>query len=401
MKRVFFFLLLTICCPIFLAAVAFAKERETATCVVYFTGIGCPHCAKADPVVLEESLEKYPNLVVIEYEIYQERENAPLLYKYNEVYKSGLGIPLLIFDKRTYLIGDRPILQSVEKTLEEKEGNPCPLIDGSSAPFGELDLSRLPGKPKIWTKEAPGLPPENFQKSRPQEPLELTLPKVLSLAAADAVNPCALAVLTLMLIAVLAYNPQKRRNILLAGFAFAASVFIMYLFYGLVIIKIFQVVRALTSIRPWLYKILGVGAVVLGGLNIKDFFAYKPGGLGTEMPMKLRPRVQKIVSSVTSPRGAFGVGAFVTVFLLPCTIGPCVICGGILCSLSLLKALPWLLLYNLVFIFPMLVITILCYVGFATVEDVSGWKEKNIRYLHLVAGLIILGLGMAMLLGWV
>ena len=165
--------------------------------------------------------------------------------------------------------------------------------------------------------------------------------------------------------------------------------------------KFFQKIQVLTFARFWLYKILGVGAVVLGGLNIKDFFAYKPGGLGTEMPMKLRPRVQKIVSSVTSPRGAFGVGAFVTIFLLPCTIGPYVICGGILCSLSLLKALPWLLLYNLVFIFPMLVITILCYVGFATVEDVSGWKEKNIRYLHLVAGLIILGLGMAMLLGWV
>ncbi|GAG48195.1 unnamed protein product, partial [marine sediment metagenome] len=48
---------------------------------------------------------------------------------------------------------------------------------------------------------------------------ELTLLQITSLAAIDAVNPCALAVLTLMLIAILTYNPKKKINILLAGFA--------------------------------------------------------------------------------------------------------------------------------------------------------------------------------------
>jgi len=67
------------------------------------------------------------------------------------------------------------------------------------------------------------------------------------------------------------------------------------------------------------------------------------------------------------------------VFLLPCTVGPYVICGGILCSLSLLKAFPWLLLYNLIFIIPMLIITGLVYAGIAKVEDVSGWKDKKYK----------------------
>ena len=117
--------------------------------------------------------------------------------------------------------------------------------------------------------------------------------------------------------------------------------------------------------------------------------------------MFLRPKVQSLFFKVTSPKGAFVVGGLVTFFLLPCTIGPYVICGGILCTLSLLEAMPWLLLYNLIFILPMLVITGVCYIGFTTVERVSGWREENIRYLHLVAGLIILGLGIAMVLGWV
>jgi len=101
---------------------------------------------------------------------------------------------------------------------------------------------------------------------------ELNFPTIISLAAVDAVNPCAIAVLTLMLIAIMTYRPEKRRNVLLAGLAFTVSVYVMYFIYGLVIIRFFQVVQALTMVRLTLYKILGVAAIILGILNIKDFF---------------------------------------------------------------------------------------------------------------------------------
>ncbi|OQX50765.1 MAG: hypothetical protein B5M53_11810, partial [Candidatus Cloacimonas sp. 4484_209] len=199
-----------------------------------------------------------------------------------------------------------------------------------------------------------------------------------------------------MLIAIITYNPKNKKNILLAGGAFSLSVFIMYLIYGLVIIRFFQIIQALTSIRLTLYKILGGVAIILGILNIKDFFYYKPGGLGTEMPMSLRPKVKRIISGITSPKGAFSVGLFVTVFLLPCTIGPYIVAGGILSAYELLAVLPWLLIYNLIFILPMVAITLLVYGGISTVENVSKWKDKNIRYLHFVAGTIIFLLGLAM-----
>ena len=225
--------------------------------------------------------------------------------------------------------------------------------------------------------------------------------KLVSLAAVDAVNPCALAVLTFMLIAILTYNPEKKRNVLLAGLAFSASVFVTYLFYGLIIIKFFQIVQALTAVRLLLYKILGVAAIILGLLNIKDWIRHKPGGFATEMPLSFRPKVKKIISGVTSPKGAFFVGIFVTVFLLPCTIGPYIIAGGILSIFKIIEALPFLLLYNLIFISPMIAITLIVYTGFAKVENVSGWRKKNVRKLHLIAGIIMLGLGIGMTLGLV
>jgi len=58
-------------------------------------------------------------------------------------------------------------------------------------------------------------------------------------------------------------------------------------------------------------------------------------------------------------------------------------------------------LYNLIFILPMVVLTIIVYRGFAKVEDISGWKDRNIRKLHLVAGIIMVALGIAMIWGLV
>jgi hypothetical protein len=228
----------------------------------------------------------------------------------------------------------------------------------------------------------------------------LTLTKVISLALVDAINPCALAVLTMMLIAIITYNPKNRKNIIWSGLAFSVSVFIMYMIYGLFIIKSFQLVQGITEVRVYLYKVLGLAAVLLGSLQIKDFLFYKPGSIGTEMPMGLRPKVQKIIKGITSPWGAFSVGLFVTVFLLPCTIGPYIILGGMLSFMEILKTLPMLTLYNLIFISPMLLITFIVYFGLRKVEDVSSWKDKNIRVLHFISGLIILALGVSMLMGW-
>jgi hypothetical protein len=230
---------------------------------------------------------------------------------------------------------------------------------------------------------------------------EVSLAKVVSLALVDAVNPCEFAVLTMMLVSIIAYNPNKKANIIWAGLSFSAAVFIMYLFYGLFIIKSFQLVQGITAVRPILYKALGGVAILLGFFQIKDFFAYKVGSFATEMPVSWRPKVKGIISKVTSPAGAFGVGIFVTLFLLPCTIGPYIILGGMLSFMEILKTLPMLLLYNAIFISPMLLITLVVYLGLSRVEDVQNWKDKNIRILHLIAGLIILGLGVAMIAEWI
>ena len=233
----------------------------------------------------------------------------------------------------------------------------------------------------------------------------ISIGKIFSLGLADSINPCALSILALVLISIVTYNPRNRRSVLLAGLSFVLAVLIMYLIYGFLIIKAFEIAQSISTVREFLYGtlginfILGLGAILLGVLGLKDFFAYKPGNIGTEMPLFLRPKASKLIAKVTSPLAAFTVGMFVTLFLLPCTIGPYIILGGILATDGVLNALPALLLYNLIFVSPMILVILLVYFGSKKGEDVQDWREKNVRYMHLVAGILLLAIGVLMVFG--
>ena len=225
--------------------------------------------------------------------------------------------------------------------------------------------------------------------------------RITLLALADSVNPCAIAVLTMVLMGILIQAPEKKKRVLFAGLAFVSSVFIGYLFYGAILIQFFKVFAEFLRVNSNIfYNGLGIFAMVIGALNIKDFFMYKKGGVATEMPLFMRPKVKKTIDKITSPSGAFIIGFIVTLFLLPCTIGPYIIASGLLAELGFLGALPWLIYYNFLFVIPMLVIVGLVYYGFTRVEDVSGWKERNIRKLHLIAGMLLFLVGLALILGW-
>lgn len=230
---------------------------------------------------------------------------------------------------------------------------------------------------------------------------EINLLRITLLAFADSVNPCAIAVLTMILMTILIQNPEKKRKVLYGGLAFVFAVFTGYLFYGAIIVQFFQTfAELLRENSNYIYNGLAILAMILGALNVKDYFYYKKGGIATEMPIWMRPKVKKIIDKITSPLGAFIIGFLVTLFLLPCTIGPYIVASGLLSQLGILGALPWLIYYNILFILPMLAITLIIYFGLTRIQDVSGWKERNIKRLHLIAGILLFLVGLALLMGW-
>jgi cytochrome c biogenesis protein CcdA len=230
--------------------------------------------------------------------------------------------------------------------------------------------------------------------------MELTIATVLGLAAADAINPCELAILLMVLMAILTRFPRDRKKVLKIGLAFTATMFVMYFLYGLLLVNVFKTVAGMASIKFWMYKVLGVVGIIMGLSNIKDFFSYGSLGYATEVPKKWRPKMKEMISKITSVKGAIVIGIFCSLFLTPCTMGPYIICTGILQPLTMIQVIPWLIIYNLIFVLPMIAITLLVYFGLTTVDSLFGWREKNIKTMHLTIGLILVLIGLALLFGW-
>lgn len=237
----------------------------------------------------------------------------------------------------------------------------------------------------------------------PESQKPFTIVSIILLAIVNAMNPCALAALVMVLISILIANEDKKYKVLLGGLMFTLAVFIGYFIYGIIILQLFRSFADFTSsIAVYVKDALAVLAIILGVFNIKDYIKYKPGGIATEMPLRLRPRVNQIIKAITSPKGAFFAGIFVTVFLLPCTMGPYLIALGNLSSegsSTLLSAIPYLLLYNAIFVIPMIIITLVTYFGFSSAEKVGEWRDRNIKKIHLAAGIILVALGVAILTG--
>jgi len=75
-------------------------------------------------------------------------------------------------------------------------------------------------------------------------PTDFTLGKITVLALADSVNPCAIAVLAMVLITILIQNPEKRNKVLHSGLAFISAIFIGYIFYGIVLINSLRLLQS-------------------------------------------------------------------------------------------------------------------------------------------------------------
>lgn len=179
------------------------------------------------------------------------------------------------------------------------------------------------------------------------------------------------------------------RRAFISGMAFILSVFISYYLLGF---GLFTAISS-TNVSGAILLALGIFVIVLGVWNIKDFLCYDKG-YNVEIPRSWRPLLKRILGAVSSPVGAFLAGFIVCLFELPCTGGPYLFILGLLGDQNTRSEAAFLLLYyNFIFVLPLIVINCLVFWGASMLEAVGSWKDKYIRYLHLFAGIVLIGLG--------
>ena len=359
-------------------------SESSAVPIAIFYGQGCPHCA-AEEEFLSDISKQYP-LEIENYEIYFNQENRELFSDLlNEYDKEIEGVPTLFINDKV-IVGFSP---SIAEQIEEE------IVSALDSQKFINPLDKITENPTIISGNSS--PRENPSTTKLKQ--KITVPAVIAAAAVDAINPCAFAVLIILLTTILL--SKNRKNSLFAGLAFSLSIFISYFLMGL---GLYSAIQA-AGVTRLFYAIVAVLAIIVGLFNLKDYFWYGKW-FKMEVPMTWRPKMKAVLRGVTSVPGAFLIGFVISLFLLPCTSGPYIVILGLLAEITTRNyAIMLLLLYNIIFILPMILITLAIYFGITTTEKAEEWRKRKLKILHLIAGIIILVIGIimtgALLLGYI
>ena len=219
-----------------------------------------------------------------------------------------------------------------------------------------------------------------------------TLGIVAGTAAIDSINPCAIGVLILMISVVLSGKGTVGRMLLLGGL-YIFAVFLTYLIAGLGLIYFLASIPLFVT--EYLSIIVGSFIILAGLVEIKDFFWYGRGfSLG--IPVVFTKKIHQLSQNLTIP-GVILLGSFVAGVELPCTGAPYLAIITILSLNFNATAFVLLVLYNIIFVAPLLIILILVALG-VKIQHVKRWKQDSRGYMRLFIGLLLIGLGWLLIL---
>ncbi|MBP7018368.1 GAP family protein [Candidatus Saccharibacteria bacterium] len=222
-----------------------------------------------------------------------------------------------------------------------------------------------------------------------------TLTVVLGSAAIDSINPCAIGVLILMVSVIMGTGKNSTKRLLTLGGAYIFSIFATYLIAGLGLVYFFSAIPIV--IAEYLSLAVGVLVILAGVLEIKDYFWYGKG-FSLQIPPKAAAKIKEMSNSnTTTVSGIMALGAFVAAVELPCTGAP------YLAIITILRVdwglVPFLLmvLYNFIFVLPLIIILIMV-AGGAKLSSVKKWKEESKGAMRLLIGLLLVALGWMLIL---
>ena len=237
----------------------------------------------------------------------------------------------------------------------------------------------------------PNAPAEAMQMYLPK----ITLPTVVVAAAVDGINPCAFTVLLLFITAMLATMQAGeqslraiRNRMLSLGGIYIAAVFLTYLGLGVGLLKALDFFT-----RQHLPARLGALAAILFGLwMLKDFFL-PDLGWRLQAPSQVGTMAREMAKKATVPALILG-GFLIGLCTVPCSGA---VYLGVLSLLALqpsaLLGYSYLVLYNLIFVLPLVVILIAASAR-PTLNRLAHWNLHHKEWVRLAlgGGVVVMGL---------
>ena len=216
------------------------------------------------------------------------------------------------------------------------------------------------------------------------------LPLVGVAALLDSVNPCAFGIL-LLTIAFLLSIGKTRVGILTIGGTYILGLLAVYLLIGLGILEALH----FFDTPHFMGKVGAALLIALGGINLAgELFPSFP--IKFRIPQSVHHKMATLMNRASLP-AAFFLGTLVGLCEFPCTGGPYLMVLGLLHDQgTYLSGVGYLLLYNLIFILPLLVILLIASEG-TLLEKVNSWKKSETKHMRLWGGIAMVALGLLIL----
>lgn len=222
--------------------------------------------------------------------------------------------------------------------------------------------------------------------SKPEELLML----VIVTGLLDSFNPCAFAVI-LLLLAFLFTLRKTRGHILMLGFVYIGMIFLVYFAIGLGILRSVQLSddpHFMARVGAWLL-------IVLGTINLIEYY-FPRFPIKLHMPAFASARAHQLIKKATLP-ATIGAGILVGLCTFPCS-------GGIYVSvITLLNAkatiawgIGYLILYNIMFVLPLIVIVVATG-NRVTAKAWAQWERGHTLNIRLWYGVVMVLMGVIFL----
>ncbi|MGA1865594.1 MAG: cytochrome c biogenesis CcdA family protein [bacterium] len=326
------------------------KAKDThKVYAAYFSKQGCKQCNRAYRD-LEYLQSKYSNLTVRIYDIADQESKilSEALGKLCGVPENKrLTTPSICIGK-DFLLEENITLEKMEELILkyslEYSPPPWEMAEGVKKEAGQTIISRFKG---------------------------LNITTIMVAGLLDGINPCAFATI-IFFISYLAYIGRKGKEILMVGAAFTLAVFVTYVLVGLGFLSFIKSLSFLPLLSKIVYLGTAIFALVLGVFSLRDYFICRKGNVGDmalQLPDFLKKRIHKTIRKESNVKkfilGALVTGFIISILELACTgqvYLPTIIFVSRISKFKL-RSMVYLLIYNLMFIFPLMTIFVTAYKG--------------------------------------
>jgi thiol-disulfide isomerase/thioredoxin len=370
-----------------------AADGTPTVRLYYFFSPTCPHCQEAKPF-LAELEQANPWLEMKRYTVKDHRANARFYFETaRSLGVEALSTPGFVFCRQVVIGYDaaettgRQLAEALKGCHERRLANPEPAVT-SAGSTAAAPLSAAEQKAGT-TVSVP------FIGSIDAKALSLPVLTVV-LAGMDAFNPCAFFVL-LFLLSLLVHAKSRVRMAIVGGtfVLFSGLVYFVFMAAWLNVFLIAGELRVMTFIA-------GLVALLVAGLNIKDYFWFKAGP-SLSIPDAAKPGLFKRMREVvtTGNMGPMLVGTVLLAIVansyeLLCTAGFPMVYTLTLTrahDLSTWQYYAWLGVYNVIYVIPLLVIVTV----FTRTMGARKLSEAEGRVLKLISGFMMLGFALVLL----